>query len=211
MSDRFDQRELHDDPEETVRAGLAGFQRGVWTSLPVIVVEDSQDGHTVKIKSAVKVPRQKEDGAVEFVELPQFHDVPIHFQGAGGITATHAIKEGDEGIVHFSSRALDTWHEQGGVQQSIDVRMHSLSDGMFVPGIRSKPRKLKGVSKSSSQVRSDDKRSIADVSHTAVTAVREKSAHQTNGQGVLSQHRGSTHFVDASTIQNVAGKILLNC
>ena len=84
-------------------------------------------------------------------------------------------------------------------------------DALFIPGVRSDPNKLKGVSQTSTQTRTDDKQTVHDVSHTAVTAVREQSAHQVNGSAVQSQKGGASHVVDGMTIQNVAGKILLNC
>lgn len=198
------------DFEELLRSAIDNALAGRLTHLPVKVVEDSKDGNTAKVKCALKLPKMNGDGSVEWVELPEFDDCIVRFQGAGGFSSTHPIKKDDEGWITFGSRGISNWHEKGDVQPSVEAR-GPLSDAMFHPGSRSKPNRLQGVSKDSAQTRTDDKKSLSDVSNTAVTHIRENSAHQTNGQGVLSQHQGSTHFVDASTIQNVAGKILLNC
>ena len=158
-----DLREFWEDPEEVFRAALDGMHKRLMTAIPVIVTEDSQDGHTVKVQAALKGRVQDKFGNVTHVDYPVLGDVPIHFpQGGGqdsgtqGVIHTYPVKKGDEGFVVFSKMNLDGWHENGGVQPTIDVRLHSLSDAMFVPGHRSNPRKVQNVSTDSSQLRSDD-------------------------------------------------------
>lgn len=153
----------HWDNEEALRAALDGFKASIWTALPVRVVEDS-DGKTVKLQVTIKGQKKSEKGKLEHVEYPQLEDVPIHFAGGGGdegkgskaTVSTHPIKKDDEGLVVFMSRPLDTWFEQGGTQNAQDLRAHSLSDGIYIPGIRSKPRELKNISTDAHQIRSVD-------------------------------------------------------
>ncbi len=38
----------------------------------------------------------------------------------------------------------------------MDARRHSLSDAIYLPGVRNTPRKLKDVSTTAAQIRSDD-------------------------------------------------------
>lgn len=210
MSDQSDIREQLNDPEELLRTAIDSVLAGKFGSLPVMAVEDSKDGNTVKLKVLTKIPVQGPDGKTQWKELPEIEDVVAQHPGAGGITNTFPIKKGDVGTVSFQSKGISNWHESGGVQNATLAR-NSLSDGIFRMGSRAKPDKLKGVSKDSVQTRTDDKKSVHDVSHTAVSSVREDAAHQVNGQAVQSEKGGSKHVVDASTIQNTAGKILLNC
>lgn len=210
MDQLNDLREAFFDEEETFRSIIDNALRGQITKLPVMAAEDSADGNTVKLKCALKLPEMQPDGSTKWIELPQFDDVIVKYPGAGGFSKTFPIKKGDEGWIHFGSRGISGWHDKGGIQPAVITRS-ALSDGSFEMGGRSKPKALKGVSKGSTQTRTDDKQSVSDVSNNAVTQVRGKSAHQANDQGVLSQREGATHFVDAKTIQNVAGKVLLNC
>lgn len=192
---------------DTLKDSILGNLR---ISMPVRLVEDS-DGHTVKLQPLIKGAQLMPDGTVKAVDLPAMPDIPINHHGGGGITVTHAHKKDDEGIALISHIGFDFWFQQGGVQTPGDTRPQALSDAFYVPGVRNIPRKLQGVSSSSTQTRTDDKQTVHDVSHTAVTAVREDAAHQVNGMAVQSQKGGASHVVDGMTIQNVAGKILLNC
>lgn len=222
-----------DNPEEMLRSVVEGLRKHMWSGgFPVIVTEDSEDGHTAKVKAAVKIPRLGEDGKVTYDELPVFEGIPVRFAGAGGLTHTHAIKKDDEGWISFGSRSIAEWHKNGGVQQPEDFRAHALSDASFHPGARSDPRKLQGVSKDSSQVRTDDKKSVHDVSHQAVSTTRtgddgNTALHQVNGQQLISKLTDALHLVTASGILNrkggseiqvlqqaiskVAPKIFMNC
>lgn len=209
--DAIDIRERFADYDELLETVKDAVRAQTRISMPVQVSEDSEDGHTVRLQPLVKATIRKVDGSEDLVEMPVLPDVPIHHAAGGGITQTHAHKKGDEGIALISHALFDFWFQQGGVQSPGDTRPQSMSDAFYVPGIRSTPRKLQGVSKDSTQTRTDDKKTVHDVSHSAVTAVREDAAHQVNGMAVQSQKGGASHVVDAMTIQNVAGKILLNC
>ena len=158
-----------------------------------------------------KAIQRQLDGTSIAVTLPVIPDVPVHFMGGGGITTTYGLKAGNEGFSVPASLGIDGWHQQGGIQSPGDTRQHAMWDAVFVPGVRSDPNKLKGVSGDAHETRTDDKQSLHSVSHTAVSSIRQDSAHQVNGMAVQTQKGGTSHVVDASTIQNVAGKILLNC
>lgn len=74
------------------------------------------------------------------VALPVLVDCPVIFPGGGGFEFTFPIAAGDEGIVIFASRCIDAWWQNGGVQPQAELRMHDLSDGMFLPGMFSQAR-----------------------------------------------------------------------
>lgn len=206
----MDQRYRFSDDTELHETIADAVQAKIHTALPVTPSKDA-DGHTIELQPTIKSTQLMPDGSTQLVTLPVLSDVPVLHSGGGGIYTTHAHKTGDEGVVILTGRSHDEWFQEGGVQQQADARMHSLSDGFYLPGAHSTPRKLKGVSKNSTQTRTDDKKSVHDVSQTAITTVREDAAHQVNGMAIQSQKGGSRHTVDGSTIQNTAGKILLNC
>lgn len=138
-----DPRERWNDHEESLRTAIDRKMGTVWTMLPVLVTEDSE-GHICSTKSAIKGEGEAQ-GKPKAVEMTPLGDTtPVHFVGGGGFTITHPVKKDDEGLMIFSSRALDGWHQDGDVQEQIIPRRHHLSDGIFIPGLRSDPRKFGG-------------------------------------------------------------------
>lgn len=177
----MDLRERWADNEEEHRTALEGRQAAIWTALPCKVVSYDADKQTCVLKSSIKSIERQPDGTTKQVELPEFQDVPVQFASGGKTVMTWPIQKDDECIVIFSSRAIDGWHQNGDVQGPTDARMHDLSDGMMIPGIRSQPRKLKKVSKDSVQMRSEDGEHVVDlhpekgITHTSKTAVNIKA------------------------------------
>lgn len=196
-----DARELFRDDEEAFRAAWAGVRNHMFSSLPVIVAEDS-DGHTVKVQIAIK--QQVSDPTYDkatYEPFPMLVDIPVRFASGGGCTFTHPIKKGDEGYVVFSSRNIDAWHQSGGVQQPAFNRYHSLSDGMaFEPGIRSNPRKLNPApSTTSAQIRSDDGKHTVDLHpQNGVTLSVDNGKHTVT----LNPTTGITHSSETAVTIN---------
>jgi hypothetical protein len=197
--------------EETIRAVVEGLRADQWTSLPCIVTKASEDGHTISVKAAVKIPQRQDDGSITYVELPEFEGIPMNWPGAGGTTHTFGTKVGDEAWLDFSARGHGFWRQNGDVQPPQDLGTHALSNAVFRPGARSDPRKLKGVSTTSAQLRTDDKKSLHDLSETAVTTIREGAAHQVNGKAVQTEIGKTLHHVAGDAIQQVTRKFLHNC
>lgn len=211
MADRsIDVRERFADETELLETVVDGVLARLPKAGPVTLSEDSQDGHTAKLQPTTKAVIRKPDGTTEEVSLPIVPDVPVHFMGGGGITTTYGLKQGNEGFSVPAALGIDGWHQNGGVQSAGDTRQHAMWDALFIPGVRSDPNKLKGVSQTSTQTRTDDKQTVHDVSHTAVTAVREQSAHQVNGMAVQSEKGSSRHIVDTQGIQSQGGKFFWN-
>lgn len=145
---------LLNEPEEDLRAAIEGALANHHTALPVRVLKDS-DGKTVRIQPTVKATQLMPDGTTKLIDYPELEGL-VHFASGGGSTFTHPIKSGDEGMVLFASRSIHNWREQGGTQPQVDARRGDLSDAMFIPGLRSKPRDLKNISTDAAQLRSDD-------------------------------------------------------
>jgi hypothetical protein len=151
-----DIREYISDDQENLRAAIQGELKKIFVAMPVIVDKTSEDGHTVKVKMAIKGIEIDKNGKKKKVEYPTMDMAPIHFAQGGGVTLTHPAAEKDEGIAIFMSRPQDLWHEKGDVQDPVDNRMFALSDARYIPGGRSDPRKIKHVSTTTAHLRSDD-------------------------------------------------------
>lgn len=212
MSDNvIDVRERFADLEEVYETIKDAVLARLPRSGPVMLTDDSPDGHTVKLQPLTKATQRQIGGGMQAVTLPVLPDVPVHFMSGSGITTTYGLKKGQEGWHIPAALGIDGWHQNGGVQAPGDVRQFAHADTIFIPGVRSDPNKLKGVSPNSTQTRTDDKQTLHDVSATAVTSIRQTAAHQVNGSAIQTELGGTKLHVDAGTIQHVAGKILLNC
>lgn len=151
----MDRRERINSLQEAMIAILDGLQARLWTALPAIVQSFDAEKITCKAQPAIQAQFQQQDGSWLWVKMPLLLDVPVVFPGAGGYTLTFPVAEGDEALIIFSSRCIDAWWASGGIQVQAELRMHDLSDGFAIVGLRSQPRKFT-VSTTAMQLRSDD-------------------------------------------------------
>lgn len=185
--------------QEYVLSLIDRRQSEMHTAMPVRVVKDS-DGHTVALQPLIKRVMKKPDGTTTLIDYPVISDVPVQFASGGGVTVTHPIKEKDEGIAIIASRAFDNWFQQGGEQNQGDARMHDMSDAFYIPGVRSNPRKLKNVSTTSTQMRSDDGKHFTDLHpEKGITHSVEDGKHVVSimkDGGIKLAAEGGKHIVD---------------
>ena len=207
----MDQRARFDDFDELLETLRDAVQSKIRKASPVKLTEDSADGHTAELQILVQSVFRNADGSVELITPSPLSKIPTYFAGANGIVTTQALKAGDEGLIVGTDANFDFWHQQGDIQPPSDARQHTASDSVFLAGLRSDPNKLKGVSKNSTQTRTVDKSCLHDISHDAVTGIRDTSAHQVAKDAVKAEKGGSRHLVDAQGIQSEGGKFFWNC
>ncbi len=152
----MDRNQLLNDNEASIITALDGRQSRMWTALPGIVNSVDVTSMTVSVQPAIQGIVTSPNGSTAYVNLPLLVDVPICFPGAGGFIITFPIKAGDEVLVVFSSRCMDSWWQSGGVGVPMEVRMHDLSDGFAIPGPKSLPNVVSGISSSNLQIRTDN-------------------------------------------------------
>ena len=104
----------------------------VTNALPGIIRSFDPETVTCEVDIAVKVNLTKagtlyEDYQYESANYPILVDLPVIFPRGGGVTLTFPIKEGDECLIVFSSRSIDFWWQNGGVQERADGRILDLS------------------------------------------------------------------------------------
>lgn len=140
-----------------VQAALSGKQAGVWTALPAIVETFNPGAVTVSAQPTIQAQVRQPDGTWLDTTLPLCVDCPIVYPGGGGFTLTFPLVQGNEGVLVFSSRCIDAWWQQGGIQKQAELRMHDLSDGFFFPsGGMSNPNVPVDVSTTGVEIRSKD-------------------------------------------------------
>jgi len=151
-----DRREYLDETEEAVRMALDERLKEVWTAMPGIVQSFNATAMTCVVQPAIKAKVTNFDRTTKLVALPLCLDCPVMFPGGGGVTLTFPVKRGDECLLVFAKSCIDAWWQQGGVQPAAEYRMHDLSDGFALVGVRSKVRALSAVSMTLAQLRTDD-------------------------------------------------------
>ncbi|AIO25385.1 Gp138 family membrane-puncturing spike protein [Burkholderia cepacia] len=162
----MDRKERVDDELASLRAALRGWQVGMWTALPGVIESFDNVALTCVVQPAIKIPVRANDGTVTTAALPPVVDCPVQFPSGGNCTLTFPVAPGDECLLVFASRSVDSWWQSGGVQEQAALRMHDLSDGFALLGFRSRPRALAGVSSTSTQLRSDDGSTYIDLNPT---------------------------------------------
>lgn len=151
-----DPRQYLNDNEEAQRLAMEGNQAGLWTAMPGVVQSVDLTKLTCVVQLAIQGRFEDPTGAVNYVNIGVLHDCPIVFPSAGGFTITMPMAAGDEVLVVFASRCIDSWWQNGGyANKPMEFRMHDLSDGFAIPGPRSQPRVLTSVSNSEIQIRND--------------------------------------------------------
>lgn len=169
-TEQFDFFQRWNDGRLGIRAATEALQARMWTSLPVKVIEPGYDAatQTITVQSTImgRVLERGDDGKTTWKDKPYpvMSKVPVEFPTGGGLSITFPIKVGDEGVVSFQARAIDNWWAEGAANGPKPVitsngvgslRQHNLSDGIFRPGARSKPKALQNVSADSVQIRTD--------------------------------------------------------
>lgn len=137
-------------------------QSKLWTALPGIVQNFNAAANTCSVQPAIKGNVRSPDGSQKSINMPLLLDCPVVWQGGGGCTLTFPVKAGDECLVVFASRCIDAWWQLGGVQEQAEFRMHDLSDGFALVGLRSVPRAFP-VSTTAAQLRSDDGAALVEI------------------------------------------------
>ena len=144
----------------------------VWTALPGVIQSVTNNGNTVEVQPAINGRIRQRDGTYKPIQMPKLVDVPICWQGGGGATWTFPVSAGDECLVVFSSRCIDNFWLNGFVppagQKGADgkpvnvlnnppeYRMHNLSDGFAIIGVRSKKRAFASFDTTTARLRTDD-------------------------------------------------------
>lgn len=152
----MDQRERVEDREEALRTAMDGRQAMMWTALPGLVVSYDPAQQTCQVKPTIQAQYRAPDGSSRFVSMPLLLDCPVVFPSGGDVVMTFPIATGDDCLVVFASRCIDSWWQSGTIQPPAEFRMHDLSDGFVFVGPRSLPKALENVSTTTAQIRSKD-------------------------------------------------------
>ena len=165
----MDPRERIQSGEDVLRTAIRGALAGVWTALPGEIVTFDGDPQTATVQPTIQAQIQGPNGDPKLVDMPLLLDCPVFFPRGGQAVFTFLVAAGDECLVVFSSRCIDSWWQNGGIQPPARLRMHNLSDGFAFVGFSSKPKKIANFSTSAAQLRSLDGSTLVEMNPSAQT------------------------------------------
>lgn len=187
----MDRRERWADMEEALRLALSSARAQTWTSLPATVIMFNAQSCTVNVQPAIGGVSFDAEGLPRAINLPVIQDVPVIFPGGGGMHLTFPLSEGDEVLLVFSCRAIDSWWQSGGLQRPASARMHDLSDAFAVPGVMSKPQVISAISETDVELRTDDGLAKVSISPAGMVTINAPAGLVINGNvqinGAISQ------------------------
>ena len=152
----MEDRERYENPQSAVKSAIQNKQAGIWTALPGIITSYDADTITAQVQPALHSLYTGPDQTKEWKVMPVIPDVPVIFPRGGQYALTFPVQQGDECLIVFSSRCIDNWWQQGGVQTQRELRMHDLSDGFAIPGPWSQKSKISDLSTTTAQLRTSD-------------------------------------------------------
>lgn len=118
---------------EVIQVAVKAQLLDTHTAMPAVVVSYDRNTQTASIQPAIK--RRYLDGLA--VNLPIIQNVPVQFPSNNHSFSHFDLYKDDEVLLIFSERSIDNWIKKGGVVESQDKRIHSLTDAFCVPGVRS--------------------------------------------------------------------------
>jgi hypothetical protein len=101
------------------------------TAIPAIVKEVKAS--TVTVQVAVKRLFDIGEEKLEARPYLMIPDVPVVFPSAGDFSLAFTIVVGDEGLLHFCEKDIQTFLQSGKLSTPTSLRKHALEDAVFVP------------------------------------------------------------------------------
>lgn len=119
------------------QAQISSALMDVHTSMPAIIMSYDANTRTITAQPAIQRVFTDGEGISGPMNLPPCVDVPVIFPGSGAYEITFPINEGDECLLLFSERCIDSWFVSGEPNVPADYRQHDLSDAIAIVGLKS--------------------------------------------------------------------------
>jgi phage baseplate assembly protein gpV len=198
----MDRLERFESLNEALITALTGWQSDMWTAIPGIVQSFDAAAQTCTVQPALKLRQTSATGVRSFVQMPLLLDCPVHFPKGGGYTLTFPVTKGDECLVVFSTRCIDSWWQSGGIQNATTIRMHDLSDGFAFVGFSSKPSVVSGISTDSVQLRDNAGTTFVEIKSGAVNVTATGNVSVIAGGSLLASAATSASITAPNIVLN---------
>lgn len=144
---------ISSETEKTLKL-METISNNIRVASPAIIEEFDPITATVSCKIAIKENLvDKKTNEVTPTEISLLVDVPIIIPNGGNYAITLPIKKGDECLVVFGDKCINSWWANGGVQNQEETRSHDLSDGFAILGVKSLPNIISNYSSENLEIR----------------------------------------------------------
>jgi hypothetical protein len=177
--------------ERAIQTGIDSALKEVFTVLPAIVTKVVSP-QIIECQPTIKI---KINNIVS--NLPLLLEVPLRFFRTANFAITIPIQVNDYVAVFFCQRSLDTWLNEGDIQDPQDIRRHSISDGFAIPCMYPNNDLVENVSSTDLQIRNIDNTAYISLSPEGLITLNAPA------QGV--QLNGDLSITGVITGSNVFG------
>jgi len=201
-----------------IKQGIANRIKDLHTSMPGIIESFDPVTQTASIQPAIKRVFITREGVTETLtptNLPILINVPVSFPRGGGFSMTFPVVKGDECLITFCERAIDTWHKSGVISLPNAKRFHHLSDATATVGLSSIPNKVPSYSATATQIKKDDGSAVISLnadSSIFITSTSDITADCANlsatASGTAEITAASSCTITAPTI-TLAGNVII--
>lgn len=128
--------------EPELIAALENLKRDIFVNMNCIQIGIIESFDATKQLASVQIALKsvlevRPDGTQILQERPVLLEVPIMVLYGGGSYLTFPIAPGDNCLLVFNDREIDTWLYNGGLQTPLTGRAHSSADAIAIVGLRS--------------------------------------------------------------------------
>ena len=132
---------------ELLTAAISEELRDFYVALPGKIETYDPLTQTATVKPLLKRAYVDEDGEEDLDEIQPLTQVPIVFPRGGGMFITFPMQKGDNVLLVFNDRSIDSYMTStGGVDlDPVDLREHDPSDAVAFPGFFPLPKSIKDL------------------------------------------------------------------
>lgn len=133
---------LEPDLTEVLDEVLESWALDLHTAIPGKIKSYDAAKQTAEVIVQVRTQTPKEDGSLQAEEAPVLPNVPVQWPRGGGYALHFPLAPGDFVLLVFSEAAIGHWRETGQLSDPGDLRRHSISYPVAIPGIAPNAGKL---------------------------------------------------------------------
>ena len=195
-----------------IKEGIANRLKDLHTSMPGIIESFDPVTQTASIQPAIKRVFITREGVTETLtptNLPILINVPVSFPRGGGFSMTFPVVKGNECLITFCERAIDTWHKFGGIRTPNAKRFHHLSDATATVGLSSIPYKVPSYSATASQIKKDDGSAVISLNADSSISITSTSDVTVDCANLIANASGTAEITATSSCTITAPTITL--
>jgi len=161
------------------------------TCIPGIIESFDTSNQTAEVSPAIRMRVSIEGEDTQFIDLPKIIQVPLVFPYAAtaGFALTLPVKKGDSCLLVFSQRAIDNWHDKGGIQtpevEGVSGRHHDLTDAFAIMAPAAIPDVLGSWQSDAIELRNKARTSRLTVTDSKVETKVASTSFVVNSDGTI--------------------------